>query len=209
MTMFPDSAQNFRDPTDIDSFLGLFAHQLGRVSLRNYLKGTVLDVGTGCGYMVKHLQDRGIDCYGLEGDAARAGFARSITKQPEKIIQADARHMPFPDNTFDLVLSTMLYDHQNVDYDPVWTDQGLVAEPTYSLRAGDPIYGQRNPLRDQKGIKNEILRVAKPGGLYLVRDFFPFLTYMDSFFEGFDRVGNIPCFIVLRKPTHPTLQSKE
>ncbi|MFH1105930.1 MAG: class I SAM-dependent methyltransferase [Candidatus Aenigmatarchaeota archaeon] len=204
---FPLFAQNYLRWAEVENFFSGFSSDVPDLRIGDYLKGRVLDIGCGCGYMVKHLQERGIDCYGLERDEKTAVFARSTARRPEKIILADARRMPFPDNSFGLVASTMIYDHQNVSPCFVGYEDFLkrASTPGYMFA---PLPIEEDPRENMKKIKEEALRVTRPGGFYFVQDSFHDSMGINKFFEGFERLNDSNCFIALRKPTHPTLPTK-
>ncbi|MFH0890388.1 MAG: methyltransferase domain-containing protein [Candidatus Aenigmatarchaeota archaeon] len=208
--MFPESAQSYRNGEDADLFLDALNYDLRDawgVDLKAYLGKRVIDVGSGCGYMVKRLQEKGVDCYGLEGDPERAEFAKSVVKYPEKIIRADARSMPFPTGYFGVALSTMLYDHQEQDYDIIFASHAngnpmqivkVLTYPQIVSSKGE----NRDRHKDRSDIKNEILRVMEPGGIYLVRDFIVHAP-LTKFFSGFEMANpsnELKAFIALRKP---------
>ncbi len=219
--LFPPSAQNYEDPRELDNFFLESTRTLIErgLHLRDYLCGSVLDVGCGCGYMVKHQQERGIDCYGIDCDPERVYFAKSIAKHPEKITEADARHMPFKDNHFDLVTSTMLYNHQGINSRYSRALAMMYQDPENRDAVRAEISSHRNqPVlpncdgvveENRHAIKEEILRVLRPGGLYLVFDAFDF--NVKKFFQKFERLpaeADNEVFITLRKPTLPTQSTK-
>jgi ubiquinone/menaquinone biosynthesis C-methylase UbiE len=80
----------------------------------------VLDVGCGTGTLLRLLGDRLPDADALEGIDAAAGMiavARSTARDPRLGFSSGvAENLPYPDGSFDLVVSTTSFDH--------WEDQG-------------------------------------------------------------------------------------
>lgn len=70
---------------------------------------TILDVGTGTGYLLPLLQQRypKAQVYGL--DISLPVLQKAQARQPE-LICADASQLPFPDNSIDLVCSTFMLE---------------------------------------------------------------------------------------------------
>ena len=60
-----------------------------------------LEVGAGCGALVKELRGLGVDAWGIE----ISQYARDNSCDPEHIKQGDVRAIPFEDKSFDIVHS--------------------------------------------------------------------------------------------------------
>ena len=72
------------------------------------IQGKVLENGCGVGMYVEHLTPYGGVVTGLEYDFERAGEAASRSRG---ILNAAGEHLPFPDSTFDLILSHEVIEH--------------------------------------------------------------------------------------------------
>ena len=78
-----------------------------------------LDIGTGCGHLVKRLREEGYDAWGTEVSE----YALENTCAPGYVVYGDVRDLPFKDNKFDLVFSSGLWSYIPEDEVP-----GAVAE---------------------------------------------------------------------------------
>ena len=90
------------------------------------IQGRVLENGCGVGMYVEHLTQAGGDVYGLEYDFERAAEAH---RNSPFIINAAGEQLPFPDKSFDLVLSHEVIEH-------VQDDQLALNEIARVLRTG-------------------------------------------------------------------------
>lgn len=69
----------------------------------------VLDVGTGTGHYAVRLAARGLHVAGVDASESMLALARAKTAAVEWR-QAEAEHLPFPDDSFDLVLAVTLLE---------------------------------------------------------------------------------------------------
>jgi len=72
---------------------------------------TVLDVGCGPGHLVARLADRGLAVTGIDIDPAMIERAQQRLRCRATVATADVASLPFPDATFDLVVSTISMHH--------------------------------------------------------------------------------------------------
>jgi ubiquinone/menaquinone biosynthesis C-methylase UbiE len=77
----------------------------------------VLDVGCGTGFLLRHLAHalpEAADFIGIDAAAGMIESARSRAADPRlRFLHTVAEQMPFPDGSFDLVVSTTSFDHWN------------------------------------------------------------------------------------------------
>ena len=90
------------------------------------VKGHILENGCGVGMYVEHLARLGGEVVGLEFDFARAAEAGTHS---DCIVNAAGEALPFPDSTFDLILSHEVIEH-------VQDDAQSVREMVRALRPG-------------------------------------------------------------------------
>ncbi|MEM3891687.1 MAG: class I SAM-dependent methyltransferase [Nitrososphaerales archaeon] len=84
--------------------LSNFLRKMGGYALKNE---KVLDVGCGIGGFLAYLQDIGIDAYGI--DVEKELISMAFTKK--NILVGDAHHLPFRDETFDLIIAFDVIEH--------------------------------------------------------------------------------------------------
>ena len=77
------------------------AHQL----IAKYGKVKFLDIGTGCGYLVKILNNRGAQAIGLEISKY------AVENSHGDVVLGDVRNIPFKDNSFDVIHSQGLWGY--------------------------------------------------------------------------------------------------
>lgn len=104
----------------------------------------VLDNGCGNGQSIKHLIDVGIDAYGV--DPGQRTSQWSELNIGEHLFIADGTKLPFPNMTFDAIVSFGVIEH---------VGEGIAS----SRRAQDPY---------QQSYVNETIRVLKKGGRALI-----------------------------------------
>lgn len=92
-------------------------------------QGTVLENGCGVGMYLSHLMPHARRIFGLEYDPERAAEALQVS--PNVVIAA-GEHLPFADNTFDLILSHEVIEH-------VQDDRLAIQEMVRCLRPGGRI----------------------------------------------------------------------
>lgn len=93
------------------------------------LAGTLLENGCGVGMYVEHLRPHTGHIIGIEYDFERAHQAGT---RSNTICSAAGEALPFPDNSFDLILSHEVIEH-------VQDDRKAVAEMVRTLRTGGRI----------------------------------------------------------------------
>ena len=97
-----------------------------RSAAEERLQGCVLDNGCGIGLYVRHMQDQGGQVFGLEYDHEQAVEARALS---DLILRSAGEQLPFPDSTFDLILSHEVIEH-------VQDDRASIKEMLRTLKPG-------------------------------------------------------------------------
>ena len=72
------------------------------------IQGRLLENGCGIGLYLEHLRPLGCEVIGLEFDFQRAVEAK---KRTENILGAAGENLPFPEDSFDLILSNEVIEH--------------------------------------------------------------------------------------------------
>lgn len=93
------------------------------------LSGRILENGCGVGMYVEHLSSQAGMVVGLEYDLERAREARL---RSQHILGAAGEQLPFPDNTFDVILSHEVLEH-------VQDDRAAVRQMVRTLQPGGHI----------------------------------------------------------------------
>lgn len=80
--------------------------------LRKYVKkgGSILEAGSGSGYMVSYFQNRGYFSVGLDLHSSPLKIARSRFKA-KNLVMGDIFNLPFKDSSFDLVWNEGVLEH--------------------------------------------------------------------------------------------------
>lgn len=90
-------------------------------AVNRYKPKTVLDVGCGIGMLVKKLRQMQIDAIGID-------YSPDAGKDIPKYFQvADIKNIPYPDNSFDMVLCTGVFEHiKEEDIDKAYSEMKRV-----------------------------------------------------------------------------------
>lgn len=96
------------------------------------IRGVILENGCGVGMYVEHIAPLGGKIFGLEYDFERA--AEAGVRSPG-IVNAAGEYLPYPDSSFDLILSHEVLEH-------VADDRLAVGEMLRVLRSPDPAAGR-------------------------------------------------------------------
>lgn len=112
---------------------GLHNHvydELARQLVKKYGPVSFLDVGCGCGYLVKKLGEKDCKAWGLENSE----YALENSCIPDYIVQGSATNMPFKDKEFDVVFSQGLFEYLTDDeIDKVWLECQRVGKKQYHV----------------------------------------------------------------------------
>jgi SAM-dependent methyltransferase len=156
---FPDLLIGERFEDDICECLWSNEEDTGRFLSNSYLaplfgrlqqktgqsQPKVLSIGCGVGTDVEELCNHGFDAYGIDsGNRARFWERR---KQPERYAVANAKYLPFEDESFDFIVMGCVLPHIGVGNDT------YITEPDYT--------------EQRAKTASEMVRVTKKGG-YLV-----------------------------------------
>lgn len=91
--------------------------------IRKYGVGRYLDIGTGCGFLVKVLRDKGCEAYGLEISKY------AVDNSHGNVLQGSVLDIPFKDNSFDVVCSNGLWTYlEKSDVQHAWMECNRVGK---------------------------------------------------------------------------------
>jgi SAM-dependent methyltransferase len=90
------------------------------------IQGRLLENGCGIGLYLEHLQPLGCDVVGMEFEFSRALEAKKVAKN---VLGGAGEDLPFPANSFDLILSHEVIEH-------VADDQKAIREMVRTLQPG-------------------------------------------------------------------------
>lgn len=103
----PDFNKKYYD--DIWPDQGIHRHDycdnLSNILITKYGKVRYLDIGTGCGFLVKILRDKGCEAYGLETSQ------HAVDNSHGNVILGSVSDIPFKENYFDVVFSQGLWEY--------------------------------------------------------------------------------------------------
>ncbi len=125
-----------------------------------------LDVGCGTGHQMAWLRERGFDVAGVDGSAEMLEHARRNNPGAE-IHQADVERLPFPDASFDLILSIEV-----LRYLPSLS--GCLSEMARVLKPGGQAIVTAAPLWSLNGypLVNRVATLVPVGDLVRLKQFF-------------------------------------
>lgn len=83
-----------------------YCENLANELIQKYGKVKILDIGTGCGFLVKTLREKGCDAWGLE----ISDYAIENSCDPEHVRHGDVRNIPYASG-FDLVFSQGMWEY--------------------------------------------------------------------------------------------------
>jgi len=96
----------------------LYQRVIADLAVLGLTEGKVLDAGTGPGTLVRQLAHRlpGLQVYGIDLSQDMIGLARAHARREhlEERVQfesSDVAHLPYPDQSFDVVVSTISMHH--------------------------------------------------------------------------------------------------
>lgn len=132
---------------------------------QDHLQGDVLDDGCGVGIYLERLAKHARSAVGVEYDMQRA---TQVFQRGLRVVCATGEHLPFAEDSYDLVLSHEVLEH-------VSDDRAVLKEIVRTLRTPDP-------------------STSTPGGrlfLFIPNRGYPFETH-GIYWHGRYRFGNIP-----------------
>lgn len=103
--------------------------------------GKILEVGSGNGNFLEHMRSKGLDVEGVD-----------IAPRGQNVLKADAKHLPYDDESFDLLISKQVFD--GVLYDQYPEDQRkMLREMTRVLKKNGYYYAIEIFFEDIEGLE--------------------------------------------------------
>jgi SAM-dependent methyltransferase len=128
-------------PLELNGAQGNFGDLAGAIRAR-YEPRRVLDVGCATGHLVKALRDQGSAADGI--DFSQWAVDHAVTE----VVQGSALELPWPDATFDLVVSQDFMEHMHPDDLPaVIAEMVRVAQPGGAIAHLIPFYDTDPPAQ--------------------------------------------------------------
>lgn len=138
----------------------------------------ILDVGCGPGHLVERLVERGLEVTGIDLDPVMIERAEARLGSRAELLAADVAALPFPDASFDVVVSTLSMHHW-ADYRAGLAEIARVLRPEGRALIYDiggarvPLHGRiEGPAHHVDGSALELVEERRwrwPGSLSLVR----------------------------------------
>ncbi|MCB9452943.1 MAG: methyltransferase domain-containing protein [Anaerolineaceae bacterium] len=160
-----------------DPIVGRFNAGLRELSLKVYPPKPgmkVLDVACGSGLHLQTYREAGCAITGIDKSPSMLGVARKNLGEEADLHLADAQHMPFPDDTFDLVtISLAIHEMRQPMREGVMAEMKRVLQPEGRILVTDYHTGPY-PFPDgwlQKGVLTIAEIVAGPEHFTNYRDF--------------------------------------
>lgn len=82
-----------------------YCDDLANRLISKYGKVRYLDIGTGCGYLVKVLRDKGCEAYGVDISAY------AVENSHGNVLLSSVTNLPFKDDSFDVIHSSGLWEY--------------------------------------------------------------------------------------------------
>ncbi len=96
-----------------------YCETLANHLIEKYGKCRILDIGTGCGFLVKTLREKGCDAWGMEVSE----YAVKNSCDPEHVRLGDVRNIPWAADSFDVVYSQGLWGYfPEEDVQKAWSE---------------------------------------------------------------------------------------
>jgi len=103
--------------------------------------GKILEVGSGNGNFLEHMRAQGLDVEGVD-----------MAPRGPNVLKANAKHLPYNDESFDLLISKQVFD--GVLYDQYPEDQrAMLREMTRVLKTGGYYYAMEIFFEDIEGLE--------------------------------------------------------
>ncbi len=92
-------------------------------------KRKIIDIGCGTGVLMERLVVHGFDVYGIDRSEKMVEKASQRLNEDGKVFVADARDLPFPDDTFDGAICIASLHHIEHDFQDVFREASRILKP--------------------------------------------------------------------------------
>jgi ubiquinone/menaquinone biosynthesis C-methylase UbiE len=156
---FDKTAQDYNDSSDGKFVDGMYEPLVKEIQKSE--SGRILDVGCGNGNLFRFLPDGKYELHGIDFSENMIGQAKRNCKTQASFSVADAEHLPFDDNSFDIIVCNASFHHY-ICPDAVLKEMRRVLKPSGKLLIGDPyVPGIARPLI------NVLIKFSKKGDYHI------------------------------------------
>jgi len=152
--------------TDIDLYIrNLYGQRQFLAAIVQSGGKKILEVGSGTGTMSIFLSQLSLDVTTLDNDPQVLGLAKINQEKfggKNQLVEGDAFHLPFPDNSFDIVFHQGLLEHFSDDQIQELLKEQLRVAPAVLLSVPNQHYPKKDFGNERLLAKSEWEKILRP-----------------------------------------------